>query len=117
MYQKEFKNFNSNLLVPSYSNSIKPSYHLFIININFDKLKKNKDHFLKYLNFHKIFAQFHYIPIYKFYVFKEKKIKYPGAEEYYANAISMPIYVSLSKLQLEKIIKITKKYFKEFSKF
>ena len=46
-YFKEFKNFDSNLLIPSYSKSIKPSFHLFLININFKKLKKNKDHFLK----------------------------------------------------------------------
>ena len=41
-YFKEFKNFDSNLLIPSYSKSIKPSFHLFLININFKKLKKQR---------------------------------------------------------------------------
>ena len=78
-----------NLILPKYSKKTKPSYHLFIININFDKLNKKKDDFIKYLNKNKIFAQFHYIPIYKFRVFKERKIKLIGSEKYYKKSISI----------------------------
>ena len=113
-YYKELKNFNSNLFIPSYSKNIKSSFHLFLININFKRLKKNKDHFLKYMNIHKILAQYHYIPIYKFHVYKEKKKKFTGAEQYYVNSISIPIYVSLNKIKQNKIIKVIKNYFKKY---
>ena len=41
-YFNEFKNFNTNLIIPKYSKTIKPSFHLFLININFNNLKKIK---------------------------------------------------------------------------
>jgi len=110
-YYKELKNFNRHLSIPEYSRYNSSSFHLFIINIEFKKLKKNKDHFLKYLNDNNIIAQFHYIPIYKFDVFDEKKLNSEGAEKYFNNSVSIPIYVDLTVNQQEKIIKIIKKYF------
>jgi dTDP-4-amino-4,6-dideoxygalactose transaminase len=111
-YFKEFENFNHNLRLPRYSKSIKSSFHLFLINIAFKKLKKNKDHFMKYLNSNNILAQFHYIPIYKFKIFSEKKINLAGAEDYFKNSISIPIFVNLSNREQNKIIKVIKNYFK-----
>ena len=111
-YYKELNNFNSNLVVPKYSKDIKPSYHLFLINIQFNKIKKNKDDFMKYLNQHNIFAQFHYIPIYKFTAYKEKKKKLFGTEKYFSNAISIPIFVNLRNTEQKKVINVIKRYFK-----
>ncbi|OUX36078.1 MAG: hypothetical protein CBE33_06765 [Candidatus Pelagibacter sp. TMED273] len=111
-YLKEFKNFNSNILVPIYCKNIKFSYHLFLLNIAFNKLNKNKDHFMKYLKSHGIMAQQHYIPIYKFSVFKRKSARFPGTEKYFNNSVSLPIFVNLSNINQDKIIKIIKDYFK-----
>ena len=110
-YFKELKNFNHNLNLPNYSKNIKSSFHLFLINISFKKLKKNKDHFMKYLNRHNIFAQYHYIPIYKFKIFNEKKRYLPGAENYFKNSVSIPIFVNLTNKEQNKIIKVIKNYF------
>ena len=110
-YLIELKNYNLNLSMPNYSKNIKPSFHLFLINIVFTKLKKNKDHFIKYLNKHNIMPQFHYIPIYKFKICKEKNVKLPGSEKYFKNSVSIPIYVNLKKKDQEKVFKVIKNYF------
>lgn len=110
-YFNELKNFNHNLNLPNYSKNIKSSFHLFLINIAFKKLKKNKDHFMRYLNKHNIFAQYHYIPIYKFKIFDEKKGYFPGAENYFNNSVSIPIFVNLTNKEQNKIIKVIKNYF------
>tara|TARA_B100000787_G_C16190571_1_gene297254 strand:+ start:411 stop:1556 length:1146 start_codon:yes stop_codon:yes gene_type:complete len=110
-YYKELNSFNSNLIIPEYSKKIKPSFHLFLISIAFDKIKKNKDNFMKYLNDHNILAQFHYIPIYKFNIYKGKNIKLHGAEKYFTNSISIPIFVNLTDKEQKKIINIIKRYF------
>jgi dTDP-4-amino-4,6-dideoxygalactose transaminase len=110
-YLIELKNYNPNLSTPNYSKNIKPSFHLFLINIVFTKLKKNKDHFIKYLNKHNIMAQFHYIPIYKFKICKEKNVKLPGSEKYFKNSVSIPIYVNLKNKDQEKVFKVIKNYF------
>ena len=111
-YILELKNFNSNLIIPEYSKTIKPSFHLFIINILFEKLNRNKNHFIKYLLDHKILAQQHYIPIYKFSIFEDKSYKLSASERYYKNSVSLPIYVGLNKKKHDKVIRIIKNYFK-----
>ena len=111
-YKLELQNFNPHLLLPKYSKNIKSSHHLFIINIMFDKIKKTKDHFLKYLNKNNILGQYHYIPIYKFSSYKEKFFSFPGSEKYFKNSVSIPIYVNLSFKDQKKIIKTIKDYFK-----
>ena len=110
-YLIEFKNFNSSLETPKYSNIIRPSFHLFIINIHFDKLNSNKSHFMKYLLNNKIIVQQHYIPIYKFSIYNEKTFSFKDSETFYKNSISIPIYVGLNKRKQDKIIQIIKKYF------
>jgi dTDP-4-amino-4,6-dideoxygalactose transaminase len=111
-YYKEFNNFNNNLKLPQYSKNIKPSYHLFLIHILFNKLKTSKDHFLKYLNNHNIIGQYHYIPINKFSVYNEKKKSLIGTEKYFKNSISIPIFVNLNYRDQNKVIKVIKNYFK-----
>ena len=84
------KNYNVNLIIPKYSESIKPSYHLFIINIFFDHLKLNKDSFMKYMLDHKIMVQQHYIPIYKFTIHKFRKNNFKGSEKYFKIILVYP---------------------------
>jgi dTDP-4-amino-4,6-dideoxygalactose transaminase len=67
---------------------------------------------MKYLKKHKILAQFHYIPIYNFTIYKEKKIELEGTEKYFKNSISIPMFVNLKKEEQKKIIYTIKKYFK-----
>ena len=111
-YIKNFKDFSPYLILPKYSKTIRSSYHLFIINIMFHKIKKNKDHFLRYLNKNNILGQYHYIPIYKFSSYGEKIFNFPSSEKYFKNSVSIPIYVNLSNQDQNKIIKIIKNYFK-----
>ncbi len=66
---------------------------------------------MNYLISNKIMAQFHYIPIYKFSIYKEKKIRLNGTENYFSNSLSIPIYVSLKSKDQKKIINLIKKFF------
>ena len=111
-YIQELKNFNSDLIIPKYSKTIKPSFHLFLINIMFSKIKKNKDHFMKYLVKNNIYAQQHYIPIYKFKIYKKISNHFSGSEKYFKNSVSIPIFFNLNNDDQNKIIKIIKNYFK-----
>ena len=110
-YINELKNINSFLIIPKYSKTIRPSFHLFLVNIFFNKLNKNKNHFIKYLFDHKIIVQQHYIPIYKFSIFRDKAYNHYSSEKYYNSSVSLPIYVGLNKKTHERIIKVIKSYF------
>ena len=104
-YKKNLEEKNNLINFPFYKKN-KPSYHLFLISINFLKIKSKKDKFLKFLKRNNIFCQFHYIPIYKFKLF-DKKVNlrfYRGAEIYYKNTISLPIFYNLRLILQKKII-------------
>ena len=60
----------------------------------------------KFLKNKKIFCQYHYIPIYKFKLFNQKLDinSYKGAEFYYKNTVSLPIFYDLKISYQKKII-------------
>ena len=103
-YRKSFKKFNNFVNFSNFSRS-KPCYHLFLISINFNKIDTTKDKFLNFLKKKDIFCQYHYIPIYKFKLFNQKLNvnSYKGAEFYYKNAVSLPIFYDL-KVSSQKTI-------------
>ena len=114
IYRNSFDKNNNLINLPYYSKE-KSSYHLFLISINFKSIKSNKDKLLNFLKKNNIFCQYHYIPIYKFKLFN-KKINlnfFNGAEAYYRNTLSLPIYfkltVNVQKFILQKLNLFIKK--------
>lgn len=106
-----FKNINKIF----FNNLNKPSFHLFLISINFKK-KINKNHFLSFLMKNGILGQTHYIPIYKHKIYK-KKINlslYPGSEYYHKNSVSLPIFYNFNLKHQKKVIEKIKFYIKKY---
>jgi dTDP-4-amino-4,6-dideoxygalactose transaminase len=110
-YRRNIFNFYKNdlkkikiITLPSYKTN-NPSYHLFLISINFKRIGSTKDKFLKFLKKNNIYCQYHYIPIYKFKLFNKKLNinSYKGAEFYYKNTVSLPIFYDL-KVNSQKTI-------------
>ena len=85
------------------------SYHIYPLQINFDKLKINKKQFFLKLKKSNINLQVHYIPIHlqKFYKqkFNYKLGDFPVAEEYYKKTVSLPLFHDLSIKKQNKVIK------------
>jgi dTDP-4-amino-4,6-dideoxygalactose transaminase len=104
-YKNDLKK-NKLIVLPSYKTN-KPSYHLFLISINFKKIRSTKDKFLKFLKNNNILCQYHYIPIYKFKLFNQKLNinSYKGAEFYFKNTVSLPIFYDLKVSSQKTIIK------------
>ena len=87
--------------------------HLFVLNINFKKLKLSKDNFFKHLLSKKIMCQYHYIPIYKFNYFKKLSKKLPNTEKYFNNAVSLPIFFELKNKEIIRITKVISNFLKK----
>jgi UDP-4-amino-4,6-dideoxy-N-acetyl-beta-L-altrosamine transaminase len=89
------------------------SNHLFILRINFKKLKKTREKLMNFLKKKNIFTQVHYIPIPMHPYFKKLgyNIKnFPNAQKYYQEALSIPVFHNLKNSSQIKIIKIIKKF-------
>ncbi len=88
------------------------AYHLFIINLNLDKVKISRDELIKKLSKSKILTQVHYIPIFKFSFNKrlsKRKYIFKNAIKYFKSSLSIPIYYGLTNKEInfvcEKLIK------------
>ena len=85
-----------------------------MISINFKKIGSNKEKFISFLKLNKIICQYHYIPIYRLKIHKKKinKKDFQGAEYYYKNSLSLPIFYSLNLPMQKKIISKMIQFFK-----
>lgn len=113
IYASNLSKFHPYLRINNYEKKNMPSYHLFLISINFKKIKSTKNDFFNFVNKKNIFPQFHYKPIFEFsfYKYKKNNLKnFTGAKYYYQNTISIPIFVGLKMKQIKKIINTIKKF-------
>ncbi len=84
------------------------AYHLFVVKINFEKLKMNKKDFVLKMREKSIGLQYHYIPINKQPFYKNLDYgdeKTPNMDKYYEHSISLPLYPSLSFEEQDYVIK------------
>lgn len=88
------------------------SHHLFIINLKKSNIKL-KEKFIKFMLKNKILLQYHYIPVYRFKIFRGKYIN-KNSEIYYKSAISLPIYYGLKYNEQVYITKKIKEFFKKY---
>jgi len=98
-YDGQFENIPVTPLIQKESGE--SSHHLYVIRV------KNKDgerdRLYKYLRKNDIYVNLHYIPIYRQPYFN-RKIRLFGAEEYYKSAISLPIFPTIGKNNLKKVM-------------
>lgn len=105
-YINEFKNIPWITLIKTPEN-IKCAYHLFVIQIDFIQINKSRTQVMNYLRKNKIGTQVHYIPIYHQPSYKKynfKKESFPNMETYYKQALSIPIYQSMTNKEVKKVI-------------
>ena len=107
-YFNGFKS-NKNIILPFIDKFCDHSFHLFPIQINFKNLRISKKNFFNIMFKNGINLQVHYIPIHLQKYYRKKfyfpKNSLPEAEKFYSNAVSLPVYHSLDKKMVNKIIK------------
>ena len=107
-YDKFFSN-SDYFKTPLTKKSITHSYHLYPLQIEFERLSLSKAEFFIRMKESGINLQVHYIPIHlqpfyrKNYKFKIGDL--PISEEFYTKAISLPVFPSLKKNNMSKVKK------------
>ena len=94
----------TSIITPKQSIDSISSRHLYII-----RIPENRNVIFENLRNNGIGVNIHYIPIYRQPFYKQYNFKYKDfteAENYYKEAISIPIYPGLTESQQEKIVKI-----------
>ena len=72
---------------------------MFTVSIDYDSIGKSRNDFMHSLREHNIVTQVHYIPVHTQPFYKNrgfKPIDFPNSMAYYEQALSLPLYFSLS---------------------
>jgi UDP-4-amino-4,6-dideoxy-N-acetyl-beta-L-altrosamine transaminase len=88
------------------------SYHLFIIRLDLDNIKKSHPQIHDELCDLGIMVNFHYIPVYRQPFYEKmgfKKNYCPESERYHEQALSIPMYPTLTKEEQNRVISTLKK--------
>ena len=111
------KSYNSSLkdfpvIIPKQHVTTESSWHLYVIRLDLVKIKKTHKEIFEFLRSSGIGVQIHYIPIilHPYYErLKFNKNEFPNSMKYYKEAISLPIYASLSDEEQREVVKVLKK--------
>ena len=107
---KQYNNLFSNIefiKTPKVQNTVEHSYHLYPLQIDFEKLPLTKVEFFEKMKNTGINLQVHYIPVHlqpfykKNYGFKQGD--FPVSESFYRNEISLPIYPDLPEDSIDLV--------------
>lgn len=93
--------------IPKQETGCHNSWHLYVIQV----LEKDRKEVFDALRSKNIGVNVHYIPVYKHPYYQKngyKEVCCRNAEQYYANAISIPMYPLLSKEEQEYVIETIK---------
>ncbi len=113
IYNENFKDL-INLKLPYKNKNVMHAYHLYTILVNFKKIKKTKNNFMKLLAKKGIGSQVLYIPVFlqpyykRKYNYKSKN--FPQSMKYYEQALSIPVFFGLSKREQALVIKEIKNF-------
>ena len=83
------------------------AWHLYPVKLNLDALKINRNKFIDELKKRGISTSVHYIPMYRFSVFKGSGYTenlFPGCEDIYSREISLPIYPGMTGKESDYVI-------------
>ena len=95
------------VIVPWQSPDSRSAYHLFVIRLDPAKTSRNRRDVLNLLREKNIGAHVHYIPVHTHPYYREMGFRpddFPEAEEYYQNAITLPLFQNLTEEQRQYIV-------------
>ncbi len=83
------------------------SYHLCVVSIDFEQVGVSRAEVMTALREQGIGTQVHYIPLYRHPVLQETEgeweVNYPGSEQYYRQALSLPLYETLKLEDVDRV--------------
>jgi UDP-4-amino-4,6-dideoxy-N-acetyl-beta-L-altrosamine transaminase len=82
-------------------------YHLYVIRLKLDEINKTQRQIYAALHAAEILVNLHYIPVYRQPYYEKMGFTAgycPNAERYYAEALSIPLYSSLTEVDQDRVV-------------
>ncbi|ADR37617.1 UDP-4-keto-6-deoxy-N-acetylglucosamine 4-aminotransferase [Oceanithermus profundus DSM 14977] len=101
------------LQLPAVRPDVKPGWHLFVVRVVEPKRRRA---FFERLRDLGLGVQVHYIPVHWHPIYQElgfKRGQFPRAEDYYARAVSLPIFPKMSDADVDSVIERVRRAVRE----
>lgn len=89
----------------------KPSWHIYVVRVDFDKVKKSKEQIFAEMKERGIVLNLHYIPVHTQPYYEKlghKLEECPVSLQYYKETFTLPLYYSLTDEQQDEVVKALK---------
>ncbi|MEE0877902.1 MAG: DegT/DnrJ/EryC1/StrS family aminotransferase [Treponemataceae bacterium] len=104
-YNQEFSKYDFFILPPDSDGN---AWHLYLLGLNLSKLNIDRDEFGNLLQESGIGISMHFIPHYKFSLWKGRtdlsEKYFPNAEEHFLRTISLPLWPGMTETMVQKVI-------------
>lgn len=103
------------LKLPYQNPNTDSSWHLYIVRVDFNKIKKTKKDIFAEMKAKGVCLNLHYIPVHTQPYYQNlgfKNADFPVSEKYYEEAFTLPLYYSLTDEQQEYIVSTLKEVLK-----
>ena len=113
-YNEKLKNLP--LRTPYQDEATNPSWHIYIIRVDFTKVKLSKKEIFARMRDRGIVLNLHYIPVHTQPYYQKlgfQKGDFPVSEKYYEEAITLPLYYDLIDEQQDEVIEALKEVLAE----
>ncbi len=83
-----------------------PAWHLYVVLIDFAAAEVPRSEVMRRLRTRGIGTMVHYLPVHlqPYYATRYGPLSLPGAERYYARALSLPLYPAMSEADVERVL-------------
>jgi len=83
-----------------------PVLHLYVVLIDFAALGLSRSALMTRLQAEGIGTQVHYIPVHKQPLYHNEQNSLPGAERYYAQCLSLPLFAGMATADVERVVAV-----------
>ena len=116
-YAKAFADLQE-IQVPSCRNDVQHAWHLFVIQLNLERLKINRNQFIEALREKEIGTSVHFIPLHLHPYYRDKfgykPEDFPNATAVFERIISLPIYPKMTEGNVRDVIVAVRQLIQEY---
>jgi dTDP-4-amino-4,6-dideoxygalactose transaminase len=111
-YAKGFADLHE-IQVPSCRNDVQHAWHLFVIQLNLERLKINRNQFIEALREKEVGTSVHFIPLHLHPYYRDrfgyKPEDFPNASEAFERIVSLPLYPGMTEANVRDVIVAVRK--------
>ena len=116
-YAKAFADLQE-IQLPSYRDGVQHAWHLFVIQLNLERLKINRNQFIEALREKEIGTSVHFIPLHLHPYYRDtfgyKAEDFPNASAVFDRIISLPIYPKMTEGNVRDVIVAVRQIVQEY---